>query len=62
MLRIFPSSTRLSALMGIFLTYRQIFTSGIFDECIMKWKVSTENELWDIDYLEYNIESVLLLM
>ena len=41
--------------------FRYLFTSAIFDECLMKWKVVVEAEYWDIDNLEYNINKVLFV-
>ena len=32
----------------------------MYDECFMKWKVSIEEEHWDLDNLEYNIDLVLI--
>ncbi len=37
-----------------------MFTTGINDECIIKWKV-TEDKVWqDLDNLDYNPEEVTI--
>ena len=30
-----------------------LFTTGIHDECVIKWKFVQEELLWDLDNLEY---------
>lgn len=30
-----------------------LYTSGILDECIMKWKLNEEQQFWDLDNLNY---------
>ncbi|CAD8183513.1 unnamed protein product [Paramecium pentaurelia] len=31
-----------------------LYTTGILDECIMKWKLTEEQQNWDLDYLIYD--------
>lgn len=33
-----------------------LFTSGITDECIFKWKLKDEEQYWDLDNLTYKLE------
>lgn len=33
-----------------------LFTSGIADECVFKWKFVQEEQLWDLDFLEYKLD------
>ncbi len=30
-----------------------LFTTGVTDECIIKWHFSQEEQMWDFDNLEY---------
>ena len=38
-----------------------MFTTGIYDECYMKWKVIFEGENWDIDNMDHNLEMVIVI-
>lgn len=33
-----------------------LFTSGITDECIFKWRLKEEQQYWDLDNLSYKLE------
>jgi hypothetical protein len=33
-----------------------LFTTGITDECIMKWRFMQEGQFWDLDNLDYKLD------
>jgi hypothetical protein len=37
-------------------TYYELFTTGIFDECIMKWRLDQEKPNWDIDNITHQLD------
>ncbi|EGR29518.1 PH domain protein [Ichthyophthirius multifiliis] len=37
-------------------TFEYLFTSGITDECVMKWKLKSEEQLWDLDNINHRLD------